>query len=357
MIVRVIFWGLIGFVPNEQVEKGMTALLIKASTVHEGQCHIPDHAPRVWLLEGECYGNCLREPAAERVRAAGVGLPGPLEQMGARYKLRWWLDGEHLEIDGALPGFALERKTRVQVQGKPAEFPSDVIQTSDFSWIPEMDVLTSGKGAINEDCLAEAKTCPISARFKITGGRASTCHLLHDTIDLAGDRDRIATFNFKLPDGTLVPNYTQAAADAIVVELIVEGDEVEIKSFDFGRETQKAAAALRPTHGSSTVTLLVGHWENPNNPQPSSNCYSAMLKRHSEAFFELLSDRSSGAARRVFKEYREEGVSPGSCEKDLEEFQYNVITSTAASKVAIPPVWPHLATECDHRQFRPSKNG
>lgn len=68
--VRVIFWGLVGLVPNEDVKKGMTVLFADPGTAHHqsqnSECQIPPHVSFAFLLKGECVKireGCHRVPS------------------------------------------------------------------------------------------------------------------------------------------------------------------------------------------------------------------------------------------------------------------------------------------------------
>lgn len=353
LTVRLIFWGLIGFVPNTNLQNGMTALLA-ATGLDQGACHVPPHASQVLLLDGECKGDCLRGMAT-----AGSAVATGIGPVDARFKLNWMLNGEHLEVTGGEPGVNLALGNRPKIRGHQVALPATADQASDFSWVPDMDVLSGGKGGVNDACLAENVTgCPIVARFKIKSGRVMAGHLLHK-IDPAGTR--VSAFDF-FRDGVLIPDYEQAVADAVLVEMTVGEDHVDLVSSDYAKRHPNAVATLSPAKGRNVITVLIGQVEDPTVGLPAA-CIRPLFNQHSQVFFKLLSDPTiKPAIRKVSQPEKTAVVTPGACENDFIKLApapkpKKVKKAGSPKPPAAIPVAPHTSLECDTRQFLPSSNG
>jgi hypothetical protein len=310
--VRVIFWGLMGFVPNEEGQRGLTALLVSPS--HQEAAHIP----AVYLYEGSCEGIPLTKNGGNPC----VRVPDPYKQdvathLGATAPgLRWLLQNEDLEILGEESRVKLNTTGRKTLFGRLREAPASARQTAAFTWVPSMATLTAGHGQVRDDCLFWVGTCPLSARFKVRGGKARTCHLFHTLkADPRSPAQEVVVFSYRSENGkpeNLPP--PQAVADAVQLEFEVEGDYVELGAWDFpglsGQQTLKAAVKLRPPAGSRTLTLIVS-----NGPQHSDDEEDYTGSPHQEALFNLL------ARQPVFRftrdELRTEWVAPGTCEREI----------------------------------------
>src|SRR5688572_21254803 len=101
--VRLIFWGLVGFVPDLDGQRSLTALLVDPARtqVQQGTCPLPTHFSVVYLLDGNCVegGDCKRIPQGKGFQADLMGFNldlGPDKPL----QLAWMLDQEELEISG-----------------------------------------------------------------------------------------------------------------------------------------------------------------------------------------------------------------------------------------------------------------
>lgn len=339
--VEVIFWGLIGLTPGPATDPTMYALLAEH----------PGHAPRVWLLEGECSGNCEREPATLARQVGGAGLPRPVDTMGdARFfPLRWWLDEEHLQLVGGPSGVQAVRDARPAGQ----RFPANAAQSRDLSWIPHLEMLTSGLGEVRGSCLGTAADCPISARFHIQGGELTACHLLHE------ENARLELFHFQDTSGDPVRGFDQAVADAALLRFQIPASQIVLESWNFSRSTRNASAVLTPRVPEGTVRLLIGNWPSPypqETPQPEPH------PGHFRAFYGLLPRRPAEQPVRARGPMRRfETGHPGLCEVPLIEFEEDLEECEAADATGLrseraklgKKVIPHLSTECDMTQTAP----
>ncbi|HEX7184220.1 MAG TPA: hypothetical protein VF756_20495 [Thermoanaerobaculia bacterium] len=348
--VEVIFWGLIALAPDQQPPVEMFALLADPPAVQgpHDQHTVPEHAARVWLLKGECTGDCERAPQhiIEMAEKARPPLPHPLVLMGSKddFPLRWWLYKEHLQFAGGVTGVNLVRSGRPTLLGRPVRLPETDLASRDLSWIPSVSLLTAGAGEVKENCLREADACPISARFRIQGGDVIACHLLHNEFS------QLEMFKF-WASGAPASDFHQAVADAARVEFEIEANEISLESWDLPRSTRKACAVLTPKNGR--ITLLVGNWQSPYVPKPEY----PHPEHHFLSFYNLLGKEivKRPVRRHTFRLDR---GSTGLCEQDLDKFEdklgnaWKDLPPFTQARLG-PRVIPHISTECDMAQMEP----
>jgi hypothetical protein len=324
--VKVIFWGLIALAPLKQGNEIM-ALLANGG----------DHIAQVYLLKGRCTGDCFHN------------LPRV-----SSFELVWRPYQEQLQIAEAGPPIQLAHGTRRNFLGRPDRFPGSLIESSDLSWIPEMDIVTGDKRTLKSSCLGNASECPISARFLVDKGQLSACHLLHK------ENNQAEAFTFKPHAGSAVSDFYQASADAVAQTFGVQGSSITLKALTFtGSET--ASATLEPEDGE--LVLLVGNFpffpivKAPSRPPQGS-------ESHFPAFYELLTNPPSKPPFRhhtlVFQH-----TEPGSCEpyvseleRPAEELQIELEGKGELRRRAVrgkddKRMPPHLSTECDMVMLSP----
>lgn len=347
--VEVIFWGLIGLAPDQEPPSEMFALLADPVAAHDAEEHsIPEHAARVWLIEGKCIeGHCTRAPRHVIDAASRAGLPHPLKLMGSDedFPLRWWLHEEHLQfMGGATGGVNPVRGGRPTLLGRPVRLPETDLASRDLSWIPSVSLLTAGAGEVEADCLREAEDCPISARFLVQGGEVIACHLLH------GKFSQLELFKFWAP-GAPASDFHQAVADAARAQFEIAGDRIVLESWNLPRETRTAHAVLMPATRNGRITLLVGNWQSPYEKEQSHP------ERHFLSFYNLL---GKNVVRRPVRRhtFRTDRGSTGLCEQDLESFEEKLEKAWKSFPREVrerlgPRVIPHISTECDMAQMEP----
>ena len=339
--VRLIFWGLIGFVPNG--DQGMTALLVDpeaAQADHQNvnpACAVPPHLSVVYLFDGECdQGDCRRVPPGRVNDSRRMGFDRTVH--GKDLPLAWLLNKEDLDIVGDENVAARLRKPFFGSNRKVA--PTSKRQTSYFSWVQSMSALTGGQAQIGSDCLEGKASCPIQARFTVEGGRAGACHLFHfpKAPQAKDDRRELRIFEYTVPGQ---PSFFRAVADAVLVEFEVEGDSVLLLSRKLPeRPPSTAWARLKPVNGK--LTLVVANFPPRSNshgtaaPHPGHSC----VPPHSDSLLDLLAQTPKLIAVRRETDRRGEKVVPGSCEPEA-----NIL----AELLTRPGEPPHSTTACDGR--------
>lgn len=352
--VRLIFMGLIGFAPHDDGRQGMTALFLDTARMQSpsAQCPVPSHIPVVYMLDGKCTGECERVPHGREDDADSMGFNNPNHPL----QLAWLLDKEDLEIS-QVDQDAVRLARPFFFQGRRRLAPRRSGQTSYFSWVPDMQQLTGGYGKVREDCLGDQGTCPLTARFKLTGGEASTCHLFHDLDDQPSPdgKSTVRVFDYTIEeDGATRVVSKQAVADAVLVEFEVEGDRVTLDSWELpmgqGQQAKKGTAHLWPAENSRTLTLIVAYLPSlgsihPQIPQVEgvegeAHHDAGCEQSHAEVLFDLLAREQSPRPVRTLNEKETMRVSPGSCEPE--------VLRIAALLQGEPP---HSTTACSGTRF------
>lgn len=338
--VRVIFLGLIGFVPSPEGAKDLAALLVDSvqAQPHEMACPMEPHVPFVFLLHGKCEdgGRCRRIIGSRARQSARVtGLLHGFRQRKPE-GLLWILRTEDLEISGDEDEeLDLRNPFLSFLQGNA---PGSTRETSYFSWVPSMKRLAKGHAQLRADCRRADPTCPLSARFRIDGGATGACHLFHDPKPSDGTRREVRIFAYTRPDQS---QFRQAVADAVMVEFEESGNYVALRSQGLpGRCRPMVSVRLFPDD-EGKVTLIVGNLVPPHAAVPL-NGEEGYLQPHSDVLFNLLADRVARPVRMPYSETRL--IEPGACEEEMVELSHLLARPSFLE-------YPHAVTACDGISF------
>lgn len=333
--VRLIFWGLVGFVPDLDGTRSLTALLVDPARtqIQEKTCSFPPHYSVVYLLDGECEGDCRKVPPNREPDAALMGFDqqGP----GKRLPLAWLLDQEELGISG-------EEDERLKLQKPWLSFlhrkaPRSDRQVSHFSWVQSMNRLTGGNGRVLDDCLGASTNCPLQARFRLQGGEASACHLFHERENSSGPERNVQIFEYQTANGR---NPKRVAADAALVEFEQEGDSVILESQGLPERNRSRATARLIPNKDRIITLVVANLpEGPRNGE--LHHHRDCSRPHSDALLDLLKKRPSRLPNR--KPAGTVRLNPGACEKEAAVLAD--LLSGASGEI------PHSTTSCDGASY------
>ncbi|HSK80697.1 MAG TPA: hypothetical protein VLQ45_29855 [Thermoanaerobaculia bacterium] len=310
--VQLIFFGLIGFVPNEGGQNGMTALMVDPASLGISKCR-PKHKQLVLLLDGECT------PEQECLERADTD----------RLQLQWELDKEDLEIFGNQRQIEFRLRGKQSIFGNDKELPSYDWQAASYSWVPSIDLLTGGYGHVREAFVRDGRPKPpVQARFTVRGGQTSACHLIHEPVKYSDPQEedrKVVLFHYD----NLVNRscFQQAVADGVKVEFEVEGSFMNLYSWSFTpshehrnkQQELKRSVRLSPSPGSDTVTLIVANvprYPHRNHDYQRGEDDDQQCPPHSDIFFDLLArEPPVRPTRRATNITR--SVNPGSCEDEL----------------------------------------
>ncbi len=340
--VRLIFWGLVGFAPNPEGEKGMTALLVDPpqGQASEKSHSVPRHLSAIYLLKGECTGDCARIPDGHEKKAELMGFTikdgKPVARDRLHLGLAWLLDREELDLSG-------DEDEKFKHQKPLIDFSSNIAPTKEnhgsyFKWVQNLDSLIEGSGRVRNDCIYGESTCPLHGLFRIQGGRTSTCHLFHDPERdsfESNERD-IRLITYIKPNGK---RFRRAVADAVLVEFTEEGEFLTLTSQGLPEQNRQCAEARIKPDAQGDLTLVVVNFPIPGHP--------IAPEPHSDFLYSLLDQEPISRTMRDDTILKTTPGLPGSCE--LEAIR---LESLFGRNKWIREA-PHSTTACDNVYFQP----
>jgi hypothetical protein len=306
-LVRILFSGLIAFIPSEDGTE-VTVLLLNVDHAYHSSdgSSLPDHKPIVIARAGGCTGDCPNRDseiaqyvyADKSLSAAQDSLEEAVEGGGA-----WVLDGSDLELrkgsttDPALPAFAIEDGVRGTVNGQPQMVPTTSTEREDFSWVADLEQLCSGC-TVDADLFDSIPPELVAARFTLRSGRLFTWSVGRIGSD-------VTPVHFKRLDGTGSSSaYTQAVADWVAADITVSAESIELVEEKFNGGTGRSM--LLEPDASGTVEIAVLNLP-PFVPPSSPDNNSPSVGKHFELYYELEDNAPAAAARLVPRA----GAAPG----------------------------------------------
>jgi hypothetical protein len=275
-----------------------------------------------------------------------MGLGNTLN--GNLLPLRWLLRREDLELVG-------DEEKRMKLRKPFLSFlrgvaPRSPRQARYFSWLQNMDTFTGGLGKVQPECVNDQEGCSLNGRFKLQGGMAGSCHLVHDAEPKCSrDSDRsLRIFDYEIK-GRRRP-FRSVVADAVSVDIEIKGDSVLLQSKELpgqqGPGPRTGWAKLRPDD-KGKLTLVVVNFP----PQTSLNEAEAEHSHidgcpagpHSNILFDLLAAGRERTVQRTVEKKTRRG-DPGSCEQEADELARLLTNSSEV---------PHSTSACDGAGFRP----
>jgi hypothetical protein len=309
-ILRILFSGLIVFVPSEDKQE-VTVLMLNVGHAH----HMSDgstldlHKPLLIARAGTCVGDCPTNDAdiaqfvySDQSLAVALDSLETAVDGGAA----WLLAGSELSIrkgdngDPALPSLELCDDVRGSVNGAPRIIPTTATQREDFSWVADLKQICQN-GCNLDSALVEAAVPPgvVAARLKLRTGKVYT-------YSIARIGNNITPVNFKRLDDTgSVSPYTQAVATWVGADVTVSGSSVEIVEEKFNGDPGRSMKLSPGEDGNVEIALL-------NLPPftPPTAPYSANpgVGKHFEMFYEVMQTPPAAEARFVPRAGAAEGA-------------------------------------------------
>lgn len=296
--LRVIFYGLVAFVPNKD-HTGMTALLVRA-TGHEGVIGTLDDV----ICEGE---NCTSDT-----------------------QLIWRLDDDTLRgrqflltLDGVL---SIKNRAKFNLcpknplSGHPEKMNNP--KGFDLKWVPCMKHIYPDGQYVNPRCLDDLYSCTAKASLSFVDVQtAKVCHFSHtDDFD---DRSvkKYGLFNFEKRGDRSRKGSARVVGDAVLVELEV-AKEVTLSAIDQDPKDDSRTnlhASLKPANGGPYVTLVISN----NHMDPD---VTTTVHEHFDHYYDLSSQNVPAGER-----FRPQVAEPpvvdygSACEQDLIKFEEQIL--------------------------------
>ena len=304
--LRIIFYGLIAFVPNSE-KRGLTAIVLDSKGVG-----LACHTPRLILYRGVRVQSSGDTPLPWVLAKSDLSF-SPLPTLGP---------GEHME--------GLAFPTSPGIKGFPTESddPNRDDQKS-LKWVPQMANIEHAASEINGDCLRKAESCPLAARVKLEGrGTASACHFLHEEESEEGS-DTLRAFVFAPSYEPALPDGARVVADALAVDFQIASSYLDILEKPISGGFPGRIVRLAP-QGREIVLIVMNQ---PNNPgQHSLEHFLAYYRLSGASPLHIKGDRFH---RRIGRTMRV--TEAGSCESVFSDITFI----------------PHNRAECDAVIFLP----
>jgi hypothetical protein len=303
-IVRILFSGLIGLVPNQNGTE-LTVLLVNADhTYHTSDgTHLDHHKPLLLARAGGCSGTCPTDDDAiakfiypdlayaARLDALGLAVDG-----GAA----WMLNNSEISVlkgdtnDAALPALDIVRNARGS-----AIVPATTSEREDYSWVVDLKQICPACDLDSSVHDAEPPPGLIAARLKLNSGRVFT-------YSVARDDGKVKPVQFKRLSGQgSASSYSQAVATWVAADIEVSGDSIQIVDEKFDGSSSRSMTLTPDENGLVEIAML----NLPTfAPPPAARVTSPGIGKHFERYYDLVDTPPSSADRLV----PWAGAAPGS---------------------------------------------
>lgn len=298
LVVRILFTGLMAFLPNENGTE-VTVLLLNSDHYHTSDgAAMPAHKPILVARAGNCSGACVDDDPAiasfffrdQSSSAAPDSLAYAVGNGSA-----WVISGSDIAVQkssGAanLPAFQRIDNVRGTENGQPKVVPTTSNERRDASWIPRLQQLCGGGCTLDSDLLATVPPELIAARFKINSGDLYT----YSVARLGSD---VTPVNFKRLDGTgSTSSYAQAIASWVGLDITVTGTSIDFVETRHDGGTGRTMTLSPDASGKVEVAVVNLP---PFVPPASSNNDAPQVGKHFEMYYELLQNPPAREARFV----------------------------------------------------------
>jgi hypothetical protein len=297
-VVRILFTGLMAFLPNENGTE-VTVLLLNADHYHTSDgAAMQAHKPILFARAGSCSGSCVNNDSNiasfmfrdQSSSAAADSLAYALGNGSG-----WIIQGSDIAVQkssGAanLPAFQRIDNVRGTENGQPKVVPTTSTERTDLSWIPRLQQLCGGGCAIDSDLLDTVPPGLVAARFKINSGDLYT-------YSLARLGSNVTPVNFKRLDGTgNASSYVQAITSWVGLDIEVTGTSIDFVETKHNGSTGRTMTLSPDTSGKVEVAVINLP---PFVPPASTNNDAPQVGKHFEMYYELLQNPPAREARLV----------------------------------------------------------
>lgn len=297
-VLRILFTGLMAFIPNENGTE-VTVLLLNADHYHTSDgAAMQSHTPILYARAGNCTGDCVDDNTtiagfSFRDQSSSVALDSLAYALGNGSA--WVITGSDITAQksaGAadLPSLDIRDDVRGTVNGQPQIVPTTSTERGDYSWIAEVTQLCGSGCPLDPDLFDTLPPSIVAARFKINSGDLFT----YSVARLGSD---VTPVHFKRLDGTgSASSYTQAVASWVGVDIEVTGSSVQFVDTKHNGGTGRSMTLSPDTTGKVEVAVINLP---PFIPPASSSNYAPQVGKHFEMYYDLLQSPPAREARLV----------------------------------------------------------
>jgi hypothetical protein len=299
-ILRILFSGLIGFVPSQD-GKEVTVLLLNVPANHHVSNGTPlqQHKPFLLARAGNCSGQCPTRDAdiakfmfGDQSEATALdSLEDAVEGGGA-----WQLAGSELSLRKSseeaddLPPLVFQTGVRGTVNGHLQPIPTTSGEREDYSWIADMKQINPNGFSINSNVLAAQPPATIAARLRLKSGKVFT-------YSVARIGSNVTPVRFERLDGSgSASSYSQAIATWVGADVEISGDRVEIVEEKFNGGTGRTMTLSPDADGKVEVAVL----NLPPFVPPATSVNNAPeVGKHFEMYYDLAATPPAAETRLV----------------------------------------------------------
>ncbi|HVT61740.1 MAG TPA: hypothetical protein VHR45_25500 [Thermoanaerobaculia bacterium] len=218
-IVRIIFVGLVAFVPINPAQPGAPLSLkvllpdVRGPVFASDGCRIPPHLPALFVEADSCKHGSYDCKADAELGKAFQGTPcNPSTEDGLVSNVNGPFSLLDQQITFTTPADAARLQFATRKKRAPP-LPVNAHDSTSFSWVAG----TQAGYTIDRNCLSgRPGICPIAARAIIPNGNISSCHLTEAVAD--GGTKSVCSYKFApLFKARLKGLGSQALADAVMV--------------------------------------------------------------------------------------------------------------------------------------------
>ena len=300
-ILRILFTGLIVFVPSEDKTE-VTVLLLNVGHAHQlsDSSTLDTHKPLLIARAGSCTGDCpADDPDIAQYLFSDKSLSEAMDatELAVDGGAAWLLAGSDLTLrkgntsDPDLPSLVLLENSRSVVNGVPQMVPTTSAERADFSWVADLKAVCQTGCNIDTAMLdAEPPAGLIAARLTLRTGNIFTFSMARIGSD-------ITPVNFKRLDnsGSASP-YSQAIATWVGADVEVSGSSIEIVEEKFNGDPGRSMI-LSPGE-DETVEIAVLNLP-PFTPPTAPYSATPGVGKHFEMYYEVTENPPAAAARLV----------------------------------------------------------
>lgn len=316
--LRIIFYGLIAFVPGAYEDGTMAAISIDPSDIIDGH----PHETRIWKCDKGCNNLTeILDPTSDNPTFKGRLI-------------------SIAELQETSP--SMTTRTRRFPRGKMSRFPSSPGQFSDFSWIPPMSEFVNRAGTFNS-ALLEDKPLWFNTILRLGGGEIEPCHAAHDKTS----EEIVRVFRFRRQSSPGTTDAFQMIADAVSFEAKLQAESVnlQIQYFD---GTGSKNIEIVPPEKPGEITLIVANFSSKTHQddQRAQSC-EQIKDHHFVSFYELSKEPVFAADRKMPQCVLNIDLNRNlmTCEKHL------VLLDKKLKELGFKKTIPHSAQLCSPSQF------
>lgn len=299
-ILRILFSGLISFVPNQDGTE-LTVLLVNVDhTYHTSDgTHLDHHKPLLLTRAGTCTGTCPQRDAdiAKFIYPdLSLSAAQDAEEAAVSGGGAWILSNSEITLekgnsnDPNLPALTIVRNQRGSTSNVLDMIPTTASEREDYSWVADLKSICSScdlKSSVHD---AVPPAGLVAARFKLHSGRVFT----YSVARFNGD---VKPVQFKRLNGQgSVSPYSQAVATWVAADIEVSGDSIEIIDEKFDASSSRSMTLTPDENGRVEMAVL----NLPAfAPPPAARASAPGIGKHFERYYDLVDTPPSSDDRLV----------------------------------------------------------